>query len=122
MQNTVVRWVVILGAVAIVGIISIQSYWVMTTWNLNEVEFNNKANLALYRVAKYLAKSNDAELPSRDVVKQRTSNYWIVNMAVEIDDRLLEYLLQSELEKLALNVDFEYAVFDCHTNEMVYGG
>jgi two-component system, OmpR family, phosphate regulon sensor histidine kinase PhoR len=122
MQNTVIRWVVILGAVAIVGIISTQSYWVMTTWNLNEVEFNNKANLALYRVAKYLAKSNDAELPSRDVVKQRTSNYWIVNMAVEIDDRLLEYLLQSELEKLALNVDFEYAVFDCHTNEMVYGG
>ena len=122
MQNTVIRWVVILGAVAIVGIISTQSYWVMTTWNLNEEEFNNKANLALYRVAEYLAKTNEAELPSRDVVKQRSSNYWIVNMAVEIDEQLLEYQLQSELEKLALNVDFEYAAFDCHTDEMVYGG
>lgn len=122
MQNAVIRWVVILGAVALVGIIGIQSYWVMTTWDLNEEEFNKKVNLALYRVANKLADINDAELPSRDVVKQRTTNYWIVNMAVEIDAKLLEYLLQSELEERTLNVDFEYAVFDCHTDEMVYGG
>lgn len=122
MQNAVIRWVVILGAVALVGIIGIQSYWVMTTWDLNEDEFNKKVNLALYRVANKLADINDAELPSRDIVKQRTTNYWIVNMAVEIDAKLLEHLLQSELEERTLNVDFEYAVFDCHTDEMVYGG
>lgn len=122
MQNAVIRWVVILGAIALVGIIGIQSYWVMATWDLNEEEFNKKTNLALFQVAKKLADINDAELPSRDIVKQRTSNYWIVNMAVEIDAELLEYLLQSELEERSLNVDFEYAVFDCHTDEMVYGG
>ncbi len=122
MQNAVIRWVVILGAVALVGIIGIQSYWVMATWDLNEEEFNKKTNLALFQVAKKLASINDAELPSRDIVKQRTSNYWIVNMAVEIDAELLEYLLQSELEERSINVDFEYAVFDCHTDEMVYGG
>lgn len=122
MQNAVIRWVVILGAVALVGIVGIQSYWVMATWDLNEEEFNKKTNLALFQVAKKLASINDAELPSRDIVKQRTSNYWIVNMAVEIDAELLEYLLQSELEERSLNVDFEYAVFDCHTDEMVYGG
>jgi two-component system phosphate regulon sensor histidine kinase PhoR len=122
MQNAVIRWVIILGAVALVGIIGIQSYWVMTTWDLNEEEFNKKVNLALYRVANKLADINDAELPSRDVVKQRTTNYWIVNMSVEIDAKILEHLLQSELEERTLNVDFEYAVFDCHTDEMVYGG
>ena len=122
MQNAVIRWVVILGAIALVGIVGIQSYWVMATWDLNEEEFNKKTNLALFQVANKLAKINDAELPSRDIVKQRSSNYWIVNMAVEIDAELLEYLLQSELEERALNVDFEYAVFDCHTDEMVYGG
>ncbi|MEL7251628.1 MAG: HAMP domain-containing sensor histidine kinase [Bacteroidota bacterium] len=122
MQNAVIRWVVILGAIALVGIVGIQSYWVMATWDLNEEEFNKKTNLALFKVAKKLAKIHDAELPSRDIVKQRSSNYWIVNMAVEIDAEMLEYLLQSELEERSLNVDFEYAVFDCHTDEMVYGG
>lgn len=122
MKNSVIRWVVILGAVALVGITGVQSYWVMTTWDLNEEEFNKKVNLALYRVAHTLADINEAELPSRDIVKQRTSNYWVVNMAVEIDRVLLENFLQHELEAVTLNIDFEYAVFDCHTDEMVYGG
>lgn len=122
MQNNAIRWVVILGAIALVGIIGIQSYWVMATWDLNEEEFNKKVNHSLYEVAKTLADINEAELPTRDIVKQRSSNYWIVNMALEIDDQLLEYLLQKQLEELALNVDFEYAVFDCQSNEMVYGG
>lgn len=122
MQNAVIRWVVILGAIALVGIIGTQSYWVMTTWDLNEEEFDKKVTLCLHEVAKSLADFNNAELPSRDIINQRTSNYWIVNMAVEIDDQLLEYLIQREMEEMALNIDFEYAVFDCHTDEMVYGG
>lgn len=122
MHNNVIRWVVIFGAVALVGIIATQSYWVMTTWDLNEGEFNKKVNLALHRVANKLADLNQVDRPTREIVKQRTSNYWIVNMEVEIEDRLLEYLLQSELEALALNIDFEYAIYDCATNEMVYGG
>jgi two-component system phosphate regulon sensor histidine kinase PhoR len=122
MKNSVIRWVVILGAIALVGIIGVQSYWVMATWGINEEEFDKKVNLALYQVANTLADINQAELPSRDIVKQRSSNYWVVNMAVEIEDEMLEYLLQRELESLALNIDFEYAVFDCHTDEMIYGG
>ncbi|RME96239.1 MAG: sensor histidine kinase, partial [Bacteroidetes bacterium] len=122
MKNSVIRWVVILGAVALVGIVGVQSYWVMATWDLNEEEFDKKVNLALYQVANALADLNQSELPSRDIVKQRSSNYWVVNMALEIEDEMLEYLLQRELERLALNIDFEYAVFDCHTDEMVYGG
>ncbi|MCB0635508.1 MAG: HAMP domain-containing histidine kinase [Lewinella sp.] len=122
MKHSVIRWVTILGAFAVAGIIGMQSYWVMATWNLNEDEFNKKVNLALYRVAQSLADLSGAELPNRDIVKQRTSNYYIVNVEVEIEDQMLEHLLQTEFQRLALNVDFEYAVFDCHTDEMVYGG
>lgn len=122
MNNSVIRWVAIMGAIAVIGIIGIQAYWVMATWDLNEEEFDQKVSLALYKVANTLADIHDAELPTRDIVKKRTTNYWVVNMEVDIEDQLLEYLVQKELEALALNVDFEYAVFDCHTNEMVYGG
>lgn len=122
MNNSIIRWVVIFGAIAIVGIIGIQAYWVMATWDLNEDEFDRKTNYALYQVANTLAELNDSELPSRDIVNQRSSNYWVVNMEVEIEDQILEHLLQMEFEKQKLNVDFEYAVFDCSNNEMVYGG
>ncbi|MFN7116838.1 MAG: sensor histidine kinase [Saprospiraceae bacterium] len=121
MRNRTILLVVILGTIAIVGIIGMQTYWVVNTWNNNEEEFNQKVHLALYNVARALADLNDSTLPTHSVVKQRTSNYYVVNIANEIDPGSLEYFLQKELEALALNIDFEYAVFDCHNNQMVYG-
>lgn len=121
MKSSTITRVIILGAIAIIGIIALQSYWVLNTWNINEDEFNKKVNLALYNVASALADLNNTTLPTRNLIKQRTTNYYVVNTAYEIDTGTLEYFLQRELEALALNIDFEYAVFDCHTDEMVYG-
>ncbi len=121
MKNSTIVRVILLGAIAIAGIIGMQAYWVISTWNINEEEFNKKVNLGLYNVARSLADVNQSKLPPRNIVHQRTSNYYIVNIEDEIDANLLEYFLQKELESLALNVDFEYAVFDCTTDEMVYG-
>lgn len=121
MNNNIIIRVVILGAIAIVGIIGLQAYWVVNTWNNNEEEFNQKVHLALYNVARSLADLDGTTLPARNIIRQRSTNYYVVNTATEVDLHNLEYFLQKELEALALNIDFEYAVFDCHTNEMVYG-
>lgn len=121
MKNSIITRVVLLGTIAVAGILAVQSYWVVSTWNINEAEFNQKVHLALYNVASALADVTGSTLPARNVVKQRTTNYYVVNIANEINPANLEYFLQRELESLALNIDFEYAVFDCHTNEMVYG-
>ncbi|CAH1000754.1 Adaptive-response sensory-kinase SasA [Neolewinella maritima] len=122
MHHNVIRRVIVLGLIAILGIIGMQTYWVATTWNLNDTEFSQKAQLALYGVARQLAAENDADLPKRDIVRQRSSNYFIVNTESEINAQRLEYLMQQELQRLHLDVDFEYAIFDCSTNEMAYGG
>ncbi len=113
---------ILLGAFAIIGIIVSQMYWVATTWNLHQEEFDQKVHLALYNVARSLADLNGTALPARNVIKRRSANYYIVNIEDQIDANLLEFYLQKELESLVLNIDFEYAVFDCNTNEMVYGG
>ncbi len=121
MNNKTITRVIILGVIALTGIIGLQSYWVISTWDINEEDFNKKINYALYNVAKSLANINDSTLPPREIINRKTSNYYIVNLADEINTDHLEYFLQKELESLALNIDFEYAVFDCNTNEMVYG-
>lgn len=122
MSNTVVRRVLILGAIAMIGIIALQTYWVVINWNFNDEDFNNKVNLALYRTAQSLAELSQADPPERDVVNRRTSNYYIVNIENEVNSDALEFFLQRELEQQGLNIDFEYAIFDCHSNAMVYGG
>ena len=122
MHRRAIRRVIVLGVVAIVGIIGMQTYWVATTWNLNDTEFSQKAQLALYGVARQLAAENYADLPKRDIVRQMSSNYFIVNTESEINAQRLEYLMQQELQRLNLDIDFEYAIFDCATNQMAYGG
>ncbi len=122
MQESIIRRVIILGTLAIAGILGTQSYWLIASWNANEEEFVQKANLALYRVAQTLAEINYTELPPRDIVRQQSSNTFVVNTNSEIHSITLEYLLQKELERLALRFDFEYAIFDCTTDQMLYGG
>ena len=121
MRNSQIIRVFLLGTIAVMGIIAIQAYWVYHSWDLNETEFRQKVNLALYRTASNLSKVNEAELPPRDIIKQRTTNYYIVNLDSEIDADMLEYFLRRELENLALNIDFEYAIYDCDSDQMVYG-
>lgn len=120
MNDNVIRRVLIFGAVAILGIVAVQSYWGISTWNINEEEFHQKASQGLYNVAKEMAKLSSATLPPREVIKQRTNNYYLVNVEYEINSVSLEASLHKELEALGLNIPFEYAVYDCYTDEMQY--
>ncbi len=120
MNTNIIRRVVILGAIAIMGIIGMQAYWVASTWNLNEEEFDQKVHLVLLNVAKNLVKLKGGTLP-QDIVKRQSSNYYIVNLEIEIDANELEYYLRHQFQEIGMNVNFEYAIHDCSSNEMVYG-
>ena len=121
MKSSVIRQVVILGAIAIISIIAIQSHWVLRTWDLREQEFHRSVNIALRKVAENLSELNESVLPLKNLVTRVSSNYYVVNMEDVIDAGQLEFFLQKEFEALAMNIDFEYAIFDCSSDEMVYG-
>lgn len=121
MPNRQITRALLLGVFAIVGIIAVQSYWVLNTWNINEQEFEEKINLILYNTACSIAEVNNADLPKKNIVKRRSSNYYIVNIDSEINPGMLEQFLQEGIEAWALNIDFEYGIYDCTSNEMVYG-
>ncbi len=120
MTNSTIRRVVILGALAICAIIAIQSYWVLRTLDIKEQEFDRSVNIALRKVALQLDKNRNS-LPSHNLISRQATNYYLVNINDEINANLLEYYLRRELEAVALNIDFEYGIFDCNSNEMLYG-
>ena len=121
MKNNTINRVIFLGAIAIIGILGIQSYWVINTWNQQEDEFHQTVKIALLQVAKNMATKDSIELPIQDLVNRRSSNYYVVNINNHINSYELEYYLIKEFENHALEVDFEYAVFDCSNDRMVYG-
>ena len=121
MKKNVIQRVIILGAIAIIGILGIQSYWLIKSWNLSDEDFHQRVHIALRRGAKALSVINETELPTIDLIKRVSSNYYVVNINSKIDANDLEYYLVKEFQELSLNTDFEYAIHSCESSEMVYG-
>jgi len=121
MKNATIRLVVILGALAIAGILVVQAYWFTKTWSSSEEEFERTVTIGLLNVAKSMADYNGSILPSTGVIKRISSNYYVVNFNDVIDANILEYYLLEEFGSLGVNTNFEYAIYDCGNDEMVYG-
>jgi two-component system phosphate regulon sensor histidine kinase PhoR len=121
MRRQQVRLVVLLGAVSIIGIIAVQSYFLYEAWNSRERQLNQSINIVLRTVALKISKLNESLPTTPNPVRQMTSNYFVVDVNSEIDANVLEHYLKSEFERLNIRIDYEYAIYDCNTDKMVYG-
>jgi len=121
MRGQQVRFVVLLGAISIIGILTVQSYFLFKSWNIKEKQLTQSVVIALKSVAEKISRLNQTSLPYGNPVRQITSNYFVVDVNCVIDANVLEYYLKSEFEKLNIRTDYEYAIYDCHTDRMVYG-
>jgi len=121
MPSKLIKRLLFLGGFAIAGIIFIQSFWVIKTWNLQDDEFHLSATSALRAVAERIGTLYKTDLPKQNLISRRSTNYYAVNVNSEIDANVLEDYLIQEFEKRSLNTDFEYAVFDCDSDSLVYG-
>jgi len=120
-KSSTIRFIVILGALCIIGITITQIYWVRRAFDLKEAEFERTVNTALYNVAQQIFEISKTPSPAVNPVKQVSTNYFIVMVNSEIDASLLEFLIRNEFEKRAIRADFEYGVYDCSSERMVYG-
>ncbi|MCI0751875.1 MAG: HAMP domain-containing histidine kinase, partial [Flammeovirgaceae bacterium] len=121
MSNATIRTIVILALISILGIIITQVYWVRRAFDLKDTEFNQSVNTALFNVAQQLYEINKTPSPANNPVIQLSTNYFVVMVNSEIDIKMLEFLLRTEFEKRRVKADFEYGVYDCTSEKMVYG-
>jgi len=121
MKHNQVRYVILFGTIAIIAIFTVQVYWLLKAWNMNEKQLNESISITLNHVAHKIFVYNQTVLPNEHPVNQLSSNYFVVNINSEIDANILEYYLKSEFARVGLDVDYEYAIYDCHNDQMVYG-
>ncbi len=121
MKNRTIKGVVFFGSLAILSIIAIQAFMMVQTWNIEEEKFEEKVRIALINVANDLADVSDYPLPSKDMVNQLSPDYFVVNINNVINANNLDYFLQKEIEAVALSEDFEYWIYDCTSQDMMYG-
>ena len=121
MKRKAIRLFIILGALSMIGIMVTQYFWVKRAFDLKETEFNHNVNLALKNVVESLCQHNGTDVPSANVIDQVSGNYFTVNVNNMLSPEILEYYLAAELGKRSIDFDFEYGIYDCSDQQMVFG-
>ncbi|WP_160139140.1 sensor histidine kinase [Chryseobacterium sp. c4a] len=111
--------IITLGFIAIIGILIAQLIWARQAYNLEDKKFNQKVNIALMEVAEKLSggKSSFTESPVQNIA----NDYYVVNINNEFHPVVLEYYLKTEFTRLQINTDYVYALYNCHSDKMIYG-
>ena len=120
MNRKAFRLIIVLAAISIAGVVVIQLFWVRRAFDLREKQFTHNVNIALLNSVSTLCELNGNEI-SLDPIEQLSTNYFIVNLNNKISPGILESVLRSEFMKREITSDFEYGIFDCASEVMVYG-
>lgn len=120
MNNKRIKLVVLLGLIAICGIVAIQLHWLKEAFDFEEKKFGEKVHIALLEVVKKLYGEQE-HLPQNNPINQISKDYYVVNINNDFDAEILDFYLKHEFEKFNIDTDFEYSIYDCVTDDMVYG-
>lgn len=120
MKNAHIRVLVILAILSLVGIIGTQVFWLNRAIAQQDRVFNHNVQVALRNVVESLCEASGKDFPSANPIEQVSGNYFIVRTNDRIDLANLEYLISAEIKKRAISEDFEYGVYDCANDQMVY--
>ncbi|TDO71481.1 two-component system phosphate regulon sensor histidine kinase PhoR [Flavobacterium chryseum] len=113
--------IILLGLIAIISILVAQLLWTKEAFTLEQKKLSQKTHIALLEVAKKLYEGTNHELPAQNPVQKIANDYYIVNVDNDFEPDILEFYLKTEFKKMNITTDFEYAMYNCQSDEMVYG-
>ena len=116
-----IKAVVFIGIIAFVGIIIIQVYWLRQAFGLEEKKLSQNIQVSLLEVANEIDGYYGYQAPLINPVKKVSEDYYVVNIHNDFEAKLLELYLINIFSKRGINSDFEYAIYDCESDKMVYG-
>ena len=135
MGRKVIGILILLATISVVGIIATQIYWLNKAFRVQQTQldlrkeqataeskqFNDRVTIALTNVADEILSINNDPAELFQAVKQIRPNYFTVAINDTVHPYLLESLLIREFERRNIAENFEYGVYDCFTDSIVYG-
>lgn len=121
MNRKTIRIIIFLATFSLIGIVATQIFWVKEAYNLQEKQFNERIRIALNNVTNELLSIHKDESELFNPVKQVSSNYFVTLINDTVNPYLLENLLKNEFTERNIKIDFEYVIYDCFTDSIVFG-
>ena len=135
MGRRAISTLMLLATLSVIGVVVIQLLWLQqaSRYRDEQVElnreqatqldkqFNDRVVMALTDVTEQILSITKDPTDLFDAVKQERPNYFAVTINDTIHPYLLESLLRHEFERRGISDDFEYGIYDCFTDSIVYG-
>ena len=135
MNRRTINTLVILGIISILSILFIQVFWIKRTVkaqqdsiviqerqdSLNLIQFHQKVRVGLRNVAEEISTTVADSADMYGAVKQMSSNFYNVDINEDLHPFYLEQLLKREFYDQGLNEDFQYGIYDCFNDSIVFG-
>ena len=116
-----VKIIVLVGIIAFVGIVVIQIYWLRQAFEYEQKKFSQNIQVSLLEVVNEINRYYGYKTPLINPVQKLSEDYYVVNIHNDFDAGILEFYLTKTFTRKGLDIDYEYAIYDCETDAMVYG-
>ncbi len=135
MNRKNINAVVILGIISLASILVVQMVWMRKTIaiqqtsiaiqekedSLNLKQFSEQAHIALRNLLEEISTQSADSSDLYGAVKQVRTNYFTVDINEELHPYYLETLLKKEFYNQNIHQDFQYGIYDCFTDSIVFG-
>lgn len=121
MKANRIKIIVLAGLIAFIGIIAIQVLWLKRSFDEEEKKFSQNIQVSLLEVANEMNRYYGYTTPHANPVEKLSKDYYVVNMRNDFEAKTLELLLINKFKAKAISTNFEYAIYDCETDDMLYG-
>ena len=135
MKSNSIRTIIILAVFALIGVITNHFFWVnkeikiqdnllkieQKNIQIEKSQFNNQVTLSLVNVRdELLSLNNEASGLYLEPVKQINLNYFVVSFYDTLNPDLLKNLLIEQFKEYNINEVFEYGIYDCFTDSIIF--
>lgn len=135
MNRRTVNAVIVLGMISVVSILIVQVVWIRNSESLlrkniavqekedslNLIHFTEQTHIALRNVLEEISTENRDSSDLYGAVKQIEANYFSVDINEELHPYYLENLLKREFYAQNIQESFQYGIYDCFTDSIVFG-
>ena len=135
MNRKTINTVIIIGVLSIVSILLIQVFWIKRTIraqrdaiilqdrqdSLNLKQFEQQVRISLRNVVEEISTHHADSSDLYGAVKQQSTNYFLVDVNENLHPYYLEQLLKRSFYELNITQNFQYGIYDCYNDSIVYG-
>lgn len=135
MNRRTINAVIIIGVLSIISILMVQVFWINRTIkaqkdavtiqerqdSLNIRQFEESVRVALRNTVEEIGSQHVDSSYLYGAVKQKSSNYFLVDINEDLHPYYLEQLLKRTFYEHNITQNFQYGIYDCFNDSIVYG-